>query len=147
MSVRSQRIGEQIRSEIAKILRDEITDPRIGMLTLTRVKVSPDLSTALVFWSPLDVNGETDIDQMSLGMNSAGGFIRRQLAHNLKLRRTPELNFRYDPSIEMGSRTLALLREVRSDDAMLPDPGEEPGESGDESENEDRMKSGNGQEE
>lgn len=112
MSIRNERIAEQVRQEIARLLREEVSDPRIGMLTLTRVKVSPDLSTAVLLWSPLDLSGETDLDEMSAGLDSASGYLRRQLAHNLSLRRTPELKFEHDRSIEVGSRTLALLRSL-----------------------------------
>jgi ribosome-binding factor A len=55
MSIRSERIGEQIRQELSRLLRDEVSDPRIGLVSLTRVAVAPDLSTAGVFWSPLDI--------------------------------------------------------------------------------------------
>ena len=65
MSIRTQRIAEQIRAEISRVLRDESHDPRIGLLTITRVKLSPDLSSAVVFWSPLDVNGETDLEALA----------------------------------------------------------------------------------
>ena len=112
MSIRRERISEQVRQEIARLLREEVSDPRIGMLTLTRVKVSPDLSTAIVLWSPLDVRAETDLDEMSDGLDSASGYLRRQLAQNLSLRRTPELKFEYDASLAEGSRTLALLRSL-----------------------------------
>lgn len=129
MSIRIERISEQVRAEIARILRDEISDPRVGLLSLTRVKVSKDLSQALIFWSPLDVEGETDIEETQAGLESAAGYVRRELARLLDLRRTPALSFRYDPSIEEGSRTLTLMRELREkerDGAPRPDePGTE----------------------
>ncbi len=112
MSIRNERIAEQIRGELAKLLREETSDPRIGLLTLTRVKVSPDLSTAIIFWSPLDIEGEVVVEEVSRGLDSAAGFLRGRIAAELALRRTPALSFRYDPSIEEGSRTLALLRSL-----------------------------------
>lgn len=115
MSIRTQRIGEQIRGEIARLLREETSDPRIGLLTITRVKVSPDLSDALVFWSPLDVSGEADVGVVEDGLLSASGFVRRQIARNLNLRRTPALHFKHDPSVEEGSRTLATIRSLVSE--------------------------------
>lgn len=112
MSIRTERIAEQIRGELARLLREETRDPRIGLLTVTRVKVSPDLSEALVFWSPLDVSGEADVEEVAEGLLSASGHLRGQLARNLDLRRTPALRFRHDPSVEEGSRTLSLIRDL-----------------------------------
>lgn len=112
MSIRIERIGEQIRSELARLLREEVSDPRVGLLSLTRVKVSPDLSTALVFWSPLDIDGETDLVEMEQGLASAAGFLRSRLGSLLPLRRTPQVTFRYDRSLDEGARTLALLRSL-----------------------------------
>ena len=111
MSIRIERIGEQVRGELSRLLRDEVSDPRVGMLSLTRVEVAPDLSTAAVFWSPLGPKA-ADVEQMAEGLMSAAGFLRRRLAKELSLRRTPELRFRHDPSLELGAETLALLREL-----------------------------------
>lgn len=135
MSIRIERISEQVRAELARILREEISDPRVGLLSLTRVKVSKDLSQALIFWSPLDIDGETELEEMQSGLESATGYIRRQLARQLELRKTPALSFRYDPSIEQGSRTLALMRSIdaggetrRGEDADSAAP-DEPGDT------------------
>ena len=124
MSIRNQRMAEQIRAELARLLREETADPRIGLVTLNRVKLAPDLSTAFVFWSPLDVAGETDAAEVQAGLDSAAGFLRRRIGAELRLRRTPEILFRFDPSIDEGSRVLALLRSLphAADDAR--DPGQ-----------------------
>ncbi len=117
MSWSLERIGEQIRGELSRLVRDELRDPRIGLLTLTRVEVAPDLSAASVFWSPLDARNDGGLQDESLekvaaGLASASGFLRGRLADELSLRRTPELRFRHDPSIEQGAQTLALLRSL-----------------------------------
>ena len=112
MSIRRERIAEQIRGEIARVLREESSDPRIGLLTITRVKVSADLSRALVFWSPLQVDASHAPEDLADGLESASGFVRRQLARNLDLRRTPAIDWKYDPSIEEGSHTLSLIRSL-----------------------------------
>lgn len=112
MSIRTERIAEQIRGELARLLREEVHDPRVRLLSITRVKVSPDLSTALVFWSPLDVDAESDPEEIAEGLESAAGFLRRQIGRALPLRRTPELSFRFDPSIREGARMLTLIREL-----------------------------------
>jgi len=120
-SLRNERIAEQVRGELARLIREETSDPRIGLLTLTRVKVSPDLSTATIFWSPLKLEDEVDPNEVGRGLESASGFLRARLAAELALRRTPSLSFRHDRSIEEGSRTLALLRS-------LPELAESPPE-------------------
>ncbi len=118
MSIRGERIGEQIRQTLSRLLRDEVSDPRIGMLSLTRVEVAPDLSSAGVYWSPLvppeGAEAAGGLERMSDGLASAAGFLRRRLAAELSLRRTPELLFRHDPSIERGAQVLELLREVNA---------------------------------
>lgn len=111
-SLRNERIAEQVRAELSRLIREETSDPRIGILTLTRVKVSPDLSTATVFWSPLELGDDVDPEEVGRGLASAAGFLRTRLASELALRRTPALSFRHDRSIEEGSRTLALLRSL-----------------------------------
>jgi ribosome-binding factor A len=112
MSRRRQRIAEQLKTEIARLLREEVTDPRIELVTLTRVDVAPDLSHALVFWSALDAESRERIED---GLQSAAPFLRRRLARQLPLKRMPELRFCYDPSLDLGSRTLALLRKISDD--------------------------------
>ena len=112
MSRRTDRIGEQVRAEVARILREEVTDPRIGLVTLTRVDVAPDLSNARIFWSTVG-----DRDEIERGLSSAAGFVRGRLARVLPLRKVPELRFLWDPSLELGDRTLAALRNLSPEDA------------------------------
>jgi ribosome-binding factor A len=112
MSIRTERIGEQIREELSRLLRDEVSDPRIGLVSLTRVSVAPDLSTAAIFWSPLDVAVGSDVAEAERGLSSAAGFLRKRLAKELSLRRTPELRFRHDASLQLGSETLSLLKTL-----------------------------------
>ncbi len=133
MSWRLERIGEQIRGELSRLVRDEVSDPRIGLLTLTRVEVAPDLSAASVFWSPLDPQGDVRLEQVGAGLASASGFLRGRLADELSLRRTPELRFRHDPSIEQGAEMLALLRSLETPaDASLVSPEDDGGARRDE---------------
>jgi ribosome-binding factor A len=116
---RTDQIGEQLRAELVRLLRDEVTDPRIAMLTLTRVDVSPDLAQALVFWSPLDPRadrGEQALALIATGLESASSFLRRRVAQQLELRRSPALDFRHDPSLALGAHTLELLNELKADE-------------------------------
>jgi ribosome-binding factor A len=134
VSIRTERIGEQIRDALSRLLRDEVSDPRVGMLSLTRVEAAPDLSTAAVYWSPLrlksglesgvekGVDTAADVERVRDGLASAAGFLRGRLARELSLRRTPELIFRHDASIEVGSEVLALLRKL--EDERGSDSGE-----------------------
>ncbi len=119
MTRRTERINEQLRAEIARVLREEVTDPRIGLVVVTRVDVSPDLRNARVLWSCLDAaplpegDGAPDVDPaMQTGLDSAAGFVKRRLAKVLPLKRVPEIHFQYDPSIAIGSRTLARIQEI-----------------------------------
>ena len=116
MSRRTQRIAEQLKSEIARLLREEVTDPRIGLVSVTRVDVAPDLSHALVFWSALGVEPDVERERVEAGLSSAAAFLRRGLARSLSLKRAPELRFRHDPSLALGTQTLSLLRELSDDE-------------------------------
>ena len=121
MSIRTERITEQLRNEISVILRDSVTDPRIGMLSITRIKLSRDLSHAQVFWSPVGMAEDADLDDMEEGLASAASYVRKLVAQRLDLRKTPAFDFRYDPSIEKGDRTLTLLKELEISDEAAPD--------------------------
>ena len=117
MSRRTQRIADQLREEIARVLRQRAADPRLQMVTLTRVEVAPDLSNATVFWSALGpVRSEDEeaeeLGAVARGLERASGFLRHEIAAKLSLRRTPALYFRHDPSLELGARTLSLLRAI-----------------------------------
>lgn len=114
-SRRLERVGEQLRGEIARVLREEVGDPRVGLVTILRVDVSPDLRNALVFWSRIERPGAAALAEVAHGLESAAPFVRRRLARELPLKRMPELRFRHDPGIELGDRTLSLLRELRDE--------------------------------
>jgi ribosome-binding factor A len=115
---RTERIGEQIRGELARLLREELTDPRVGLVTLTRIDVAPDLSHAKVYWSALDAvphgkhGAKHSDDETAKGLASAAGFLRSQLARALATKRVPELRFVHDDSLEAGAEMLRLLKEI-----------------------------------
>lgn len=116
MTRRTERMGAQLMEEVSRLLREEVTDPRIRLVTLTRVDVSPDLRNALIYYSALGVEGEAEIETIDDGLASASGFLRRRVARALPWKRMPELRFRYDPSLYLGSRTLDLLREIAEEE-------------------------------
>lgn len=111
MSRRTERIASELIAELSRLLREDVTDPRLGLVTLTRADVAPDLSHAVIFWSALDLDDEHG-ELHQAGLDSAAAFLRRRAAQHLPLKRMPELRFRYDPSLALGSRTLSLLREI-----------------------------------
>ncbi|HEY5658931.1 MAG TPA: 30S ribosome-binding factor RbfA, partial [Myxococcota bacterium] len=116
MSRRTEKVASQLKEEVARILREEATDPRVRLVTITRVDVAPDLSHAVLFYSAMTADAEdaSAIEQVDEGLHSAAGFLRRRAARALPLKRMPELRFRYDPSLALGTRTLGLLRELES---------------------------------
>lgn len=109
MSRRTDRVAEAIQELVAGLLVREIKDPRIGLITITGVRISPDLRHARVFFSSL---GDDDQRQRSLrGLRSAAGFVRGQIARTLNLRVAPEIVFEFDPSLEEAERLSRLLKE------------------------------------
>ena len=111
---RPARLGEQIRAEISDILTREVKDPRIGFVTLTDVRVSPDLHQARVFYTLM---GDAAARQRTArGLAAAAPFIRREIGHRLRLRRTPELEFFFDESIEYQERLEQAFRELHKNE-------------------------------
>ncbi|MFP6565224.1 MAG: 30S ribosome-binding factor RbfA [Myxococcota bacterium] len=112
MSRRTERVAELLRAEIAMALREDVTDPRIGLVTLTRVDVAPDMSHAIIGWSALEVDAEGRVAEIKAGLDSAAGHLRSAIAKRLELRRMPELRFRHDSSIALGDKTLEVLEHL-----------------------------------
>ena len=113
---RADRVGDQIRVELADIIHRKIKDPRVGFMTVTRVEVSDDLKHAKVFFSIL---GDEAMRKETLkGLKSAAHFIRGELGRRLKLRYTPEVVFLFDESIARGDRMLEILRglDIKDED-------------------------------
>ena len=109
---RIDRIEEQLRIELSEIIEREIQDPRIGLTTVTRAKVSPDLSHARIF---VTVLGDAAQRKKALeGLRSAASYIRRTLSKRLHhLRRIPELTFDYDENVEKDNRIEELLEQIK----------------------------------
>lgn len=111
MSERHVRVGEEIKREVSVIIAKEVKDPRLGMLSITDVDVSRDLSFAKVFFSML--GSEEERAETLAGLNRAKGFIRSELAKRLRLRHTPEVTFHFDSSLEQGAKMDALLKTLQ----------------------------------
>lgn len=108
-SGRPQKLGDLIQRELSELVARELRDPRVGMITLTGVDVSPDFSHAKVFFTVLDKQKLADA---SAGLKRAAGFLRSQLAKRIKLYTTPQLRFEYDESVERGDRLSRLINSV-----------------------------------
>jgi ribosome-binding factor A len=107
---RIARLRELFKEETSLIVRRKMRDPRIGFVSVTDVELSPDLRHARIFVS---VYGDADAKAKTMeALASAAGFVRTELAHRIRLRRMPEVDFRLDESIEHGDRVNRLLRQV-----------------------------------
>jgi ribosome-binding factor A len=117
---RSRRLGDQIQRDLAELIRRELKDPRVGLVTITDVEVSRDLSHAKVYVSSL-MESETH-EQITAALQHAAGFLRARLGHALRVRQVPELHFVYDESVERGVRLSQLIDEaVESGGTQAPD--------------------------
>ena len=114
-SIKNTRINTEVQRELSNILRGGIKDPRVAPMTsVVAVEVAPDLKTCKAYISVL---GEKEAKEATIkGLNSAEGYIRRQLAKNLNLRNTPEIRFILDESIEYGVNMSKLIDDVTKKD-------------------------------
>lgn len=136
MSARAQRVADQIQREIAVLIQTEVNDPRIGMVSVTAVEVSRDLSYAKIYVTVLNslsdggaVNSSTlsapgqldklEIDENLKALNNATGFLRSLLAKRLILRSVPKLRFYYDGSVERGRHLSELIDQAIAADRDL----------------------------
>ena|SRR5690242_9133229 len=115
---RAARIADQIQRDLADLIRLEVKDPRVSLITVSAVDMSRDLSHAKVYVTSL----ARDQDPQSTvhALQHAAGFLRSQLAHTLKLRTVPQLEFLYDASVERGIRLSRLIDQAVEEDAARP---------------------------
>ena len=113
MSERMRRVNESVRQVLAEAL-PELKDPRIGLTTVTGVDTAPDLRHATVYVSVLG-SGRKQRASL-LGLEAAHGVLQSRLARELRLKRTPQLTFEYDPTVERGVRMSQLIDELAPDD-------------------------------
>ena len=106
---RPERLGDLIQREVSELIRLELRDPRVGMITITSVDVSPDMSHARLFFTLLEKEKLADTLQ---GLKRSAGFLRSQLARRIKMYSTPELRFEYDESVERGDHISRLINSV-----------------------------------
>jgi len=110
MFKRCEKVAEAIHEEISSLLVKGVKDPRVGFVTVTGVKVTDDLHLATVYFSVM--GGEAERKGAEAGLNSARGFLRREIGKVLRMRYVPDLMFRYDESVEYGSRIENLLKQI-----------------------------------
>jgi ribosome-binding factor A len=111
MGRRPARLGEAIRDEVAQMVSFELKDPRIGLATVTRVEVTPDLGHARVHVSV--TGSEAERKATLAALRNSAGFVRRELAQRLGIRQVPEVDFRYDKGLEATERVAQLLDEEK----------------------------------
>ena len=110
---RTQRVGGQIQRELAQIIQQELRDPRLGLVTISAVEVSKDMTHAKVFVTLM--NPEQDVAETLKVLKKASGFLRRAMGKRIVLRVLPELHFAYDSSLDEGARVDALLKTVAAE--------------------------------
>jgi ribosome-binding factor A len=111
---RPERVAQMIQQLLGERFARGMRDPRIGLVTITGVKMSPDLREARVYWT---VHGDPEQrEHTAKGLENARGFLRREIGTELKLRLTPDLRFTYDEAIDRGERIEQLLRQLHDED-------------------------------
>jgi ribosome-binding factor A len=109
MRRRVERLAEEIREEVARMVASELKDPRLGFVTVTRVELAHDLGHARVHVGVL--GGEAERERSLAALRSAAGFVRRELGRRLRIHHSPEIDFRYDKGLDATDRVARLLQE------------------------------------
>jgi ribosome-binding factor A len=115
---RSERVAEQVRRDLADLIRTELKDPRVGMISLTDVELTPDYAHAKVFFTTF--NSE-HLDEIERGLKRASGFLRRELGKRIHIHTLPELHFVYDNSIERGTSMSQLIDQANALSDQTPE--------------------------
>ena len=124
---RKDRVAEQVRRELAELIRTQLKDPRVGMISITEVEVTADYAHAKVFFSTLA--GSESLPQVMAGLNNASGFLRRELGKRISIHMTPQLHFVFDQSLERGADLSKLIQEAIAISASSEAPSEtDPGD-------------------
>ena len=122
---RAARVGDQIREELAALLTREVHDPGIGFVTLTHVKVSPDLQQARVYYTT--IGDDKARRESARALERATPFLRRKIGSRVRVRRVPEITFTFDQAIEKSDRIEQILRELNTERDGQQGTGNSPG--------------------
>ena len=115
---RSDRVAEQVRRDLADLIRSELKDPRVGMISLTAVELTPDYAHAKIYFSTLDGD---HLEEIERGLKRAAGFLRRELGRRIHIHTLPELHFVYDNSIERGASLSLLINQASALSDQTPE--------------------------
>ena len=127
MSFRQRRVSDEMRVQLAELLMVGVKDPRLGFVTVTEVRMSPDLSHARVFVSVL--GGEEEEASALAALGSAAGYLRREVGRRVRLRHTPELHFEVDRTLDHSARIEELLAEAMPKGGDAEDLADDEGAS------------------
>ena len=123
MSYKIERLQSRIKERVAMVIMRDLADPRIGLITITRVKLAKDLTHCTIYFSVL--GGDADRSRSTHALDDGRGYIQREVARILRTRTTPHLEFEYDPSVEGSVRVSRLLRNALDPDAAADDADDE----------------------
>jgi ribosome-binding factor A len=130
MAYRAEKLAQELKEKLSVLIARELRDPRLGLATITNVKLSPDRRYARLF---ISVFGSAEEQRQTLAvLNDSAGFLRRLIGARIRLRHIPELIFVFDGSVEYGARMEKILEEVKRELPDLPAPDESPDKSPDE---------------
>ena len=115
---RSDRVAEQVRRDLADLIQNVLKDPRVGMISLTAVELTPDYAHAKVFFTTLDAE---HVDEIQRGLKRAAGFLRRELGRRIHIHTLPELHFIYDNSLERGASMSLLIDKASALSDQTPE--------------------------
>jgi ribosome-binding factor A len=116
---RPDRVGDQIRAEVANLLGRELQDPGLGFVTVTRVRVTADLQIARIYYTTM--GDDQARRRTAQALQRASPFIRRAIGSRLRLRRVPDITFMFDDSIEQDERIERIIQEIHETDALRQD--------------------------
>jgi ribosome-binding factor A len=123
---RTERVGDHLQQEVARLVQLELRDPRLKLVSITGVDVSRDFAHAKVFFTQLGVDDKAEGAKSAEVLNRAAGFIRSEIARGSTMRTVPKLHFRFDESAGRGRDMEALLKSVKSADESLSNQSDDP---------------------
>ena len=112
---RAVRVGDQILKEMALLLMNRVKDPRVKKATITGIHLSDDLKNARIYYSV--IGDRADIRNTQAGLDSAKGFIKREISLRMNLKYMPEIVFKHDPTLEMGTQMEKLFDKIKSEES------------------------------